>query len=442
MFLLSLPIDNQNIMDKEAKDFLLREELERHLESMSNVANGIDPRQASKVVHPAPVIMMSALMGVFANCQTWNEIADFAEARIDFLRTFFPGLEESPSHDTIRRFFCLVNPIALENSYRSWALSMRKSMGMHLGQDAIEELDEQEKADLGRQIAIDGKTNSKAMNERGKYDSEGFRINDTIPKPMEKLHIVSAFLVDQCLSIGQEKVDSKENEIIAIPRLLDSLELHDGDVVTIDAIGTQKDIVSKIIEKQANYLLEVKGNQPSLMERIQDAMETIKRYRECEYVKEFTERVESHGLIVNRTCRTCSDIYFLGNIFREWEGIKTFGCIDNWRIDKATGEDVTERHYFITSLENDPKRILKFKRKHWGIENGLHWQLDVTFNEDDDRKRKNSAQNYSLITKMTLNILKNHQHKDKKASIKRKRMKAAWDEDYLKSLLIHWLKAF
>ena len=176
-------------MDKEAKDFLLREELERHLESMSNVANGIDPRQASKVVHPAPVIMMSALMGVFANCQTWNEIADFAEARIDFLRTFFPGLEDSPSHDTIRRFFCLVSPVALENSYRSWALSMREVMGIYPDKDEIEELDEQEKADFGRQIAIDGKTNSKAMNERGTYDSEGFRINSKIPKPMEKLHI-------------------------------------------------------------------------------------------------------------------------------------------------------------------------------------------------------------------------------------------------------------
>lgn len=429
-------------MSRVAKDFLLREELERHIESMSEVVNDIDPRQLSKVVHPAPVIMMSALMGVFANCQTWNEIADFAEARLDFLRTFFPGLKESPSHDTIRRFFCLVNPAALEGSYRNWAMSMRESMEMHLAPNRIEELDEQEKADFGRQIAIDGKTNSKAMNERGKYDSEGFRINDINSRPMEKLHIVSAFLVDQCLSIGQEKVESKENEIVAIPRLLDSLELHEGDVVTIDAIGTQKEIVTKIIDKQADYLLEVKGNQPSLMESIQDAMEAVKRYRECEYVKEFTQRDESHGLIVNRTCRTCSDLYFLGRIFKEWEGIKTFGYIDNWRIDKATGEDVTERHYFITSLGNDPKRILKFKRKHWGIENGLHWQLDVTFNEDNDRKRKISAQNYSLITKMTLNVLKNHQHKDKKASIKRKRMKAAWEEDYLKSLLIDWIKAF
>ena len=429
-------------MDKTAKDFLLREKLERHLESMSNVVNGIDPRQASKVIHPAPVIMMSALMGVFANCQTWNEIADFAEARLDFLRSFFPTLEESPSHDTIRRFFCLVSSSLLENSYRKWALSMRENMGIHLEQDDAQEADEQQKEDFGRQIAIDGKTISKGMNERGKYDSEGFRIQKKNPKPMEKLHLVSAFLVDQCLSLGQEKVDSKENEIIAIPRLLDCLELHEGDIITIDAIGTQKDIVSQIIEKQADYLLEVKGNQPTLMESIEVAMEAVKEYHECEYVKEFSEREEGHGLIVNRTCRTCSDVYFLGRIFKQWEGIRTFGYIDNWRIDKSTGEDVKERHYFITSLENDPKRILKFKRKHWGIENGLHWQLDVTFNEDDDRKRKNSAQNYSLIAKMTLNILKNHQHKDKKASIKRKRMKAAWDEDYLKSLLMTWLKAF
>ena len=429
-------------MDKTAKDFLLREKLERHLGSMSNVVNGIDPRQASKVIHPAPVIMMSALMGVFANCQTWNEIADFAEARLDFLRSFFPTLEESPSHDTIRRFFCLVSSSLLENSYRKWALSMRENMGIHLEQDDAQEADEQQKEDFGRQIAIDGKTISKGMNERGKYDSEGFRIQEKNPKPMEKLHLVSAFLVDQCLSLGQEKVDSKENEIIAIPRLLDCLELHEGDIITIDAIGTQKDIVSQIIEKQADYLLEVKGNQPTLMESIEVAMEAVREYHECEYVKEFSEREEGHGLIVNRTCRTCSDVYFLGRIFKQWEGIRTFGYIDNWRIDKSTGEDVTERHYFITSLENDPKRILKFKRKHWGIENGLHWQLDVTFNEDDDRKRKNSAQNYSLIAKMTLNILKNHQHKDKKASIKRKRMKAAWDEDYLKSLLITWLKAF
>ena len=429
-------------MDKTAKDFLLRDDLERHLESMSNAVNGIDPRQASKVIHPAPVIMMSALMGVFANCQTWNEIADFAEARLDFLRSFFPTLEESPSHDTIRRFFCLVSPSLLENSYRKWALSMRENMGIHLQQDDTGEVDEQQKEDFGRQIAIDGKTISKGMNERGKYDSEGFRIQEKNPKPMEKLHLLSAFLVDQCLSLGQERVDSKENEIIAIPRLLDSLELHEGDVITIDAIGTQKDIVSQIVEKQADYLLEVKGNQPALMEGIEVAMEAVRKYHESEYVKEFSEREEGHGLIVNRTCRTCSDVYFLGRIFKQWEGIRTFGYIDNWRIDKATGKDVTERHYFITSLENDPKRILKFKRKHWGIENGLHWQLDVTFNEDDDRKRKNSAQNYSLITKMTLNILKNHQHKDKKASIKRKRMKAAWDEDYLKSLLIAWLKAF
>lgn len=423
-------------MDSVAKDFLLRDELERHIESMSQVVNGIDPRQSSKVKHPASVIMMSALMGVFANCQSWNEIADFAEARLDFLRSFLPDLKESPSHDTIRRFFCLVNSSALENSYRDWAFSIRENMNGCLEGDTMDGLAGEEKGDFGKQIAIDGKTISKAMNERGKYDSEGFRIPEDTSGPMDKLHLVSAFLVDQCLSMGQERVDRKENEIVAIPRLLEALELHEGDVVTIDAIGTQKEIAAQIVDKQADYLLEVKENQPLLMKRIEDAMEAVRHYGECGYVKEHEEREEGHGFIVNRTCRTCSDLYFLGRVFEKWEGLRTYGFIDNRRMNKATGEEVTERHYFITSLENDPQRILKFKRRHWGIENGLHWQLDVTFNEDDDRKRKNSAQNYSLINKMALSILKNHWHKDKKASIKRKRMKAAWDESYLKENVI------
>lgn len=429
-------------MDKAAKDFLLREELERHIESISDAVTSIDPRQLAKVMHPAPVIMMSALLGVFANCQTWNEIADFAEARLDFLRSFFPDLTESPSHDTIRRFFCLISTSALEGCYRDWAHSMRKSMETDWEEEYGQDNDREKNTGMGRQIAIDGKTICSAMNERAEYDSEGFRIPKGKAGAMKKLHLVSAFLVDQCLSIGQERVDCKENEIVAIPRLLDSLELSQGDVITIDAIGTQKQIASQIIGKQADYFFEVKGNQPTLMKRIEDAMEAVENNRENEYVKEFSQREEGHGLIVNRKCRTCSDLYYLGKVFKEWEGVRTFGFIDNWRIEKRTGEDTCERHYFITSLDNDPERILQFKRKHWGIENGLHWQLDITFNEDDDRKRKNSAQNYSLINKMALNILKNQPHKDKKASIKRKRMKAAWDEDYLRGLLISWLKVF
>ena len=122
--------------------------------------------------------------------------------------------------------------------------------------------------------------------------------------------------------------------------------------------------------------------------------------------------------------------------------LKTFGIIDIECTDKATGETTKERHCFITSLENDPKRILRFKKKHWGIEIGLHWQLDVTFNEDDDRKRMNGAQNYSLLNKMALKILKCHQHRDKKASVKRKRLMAAWDENYLNSLLNAFVLGF
>lgn len=282
-------------MDRTAKNFLLKEELERHIESMSKAVNDIDVRQQSKVVFPAPVIMMSALLGIFAYCQTWNEIADFAEARLDFLKKFFHDLKSTPSHDTIRRFFCIVNPDSLERCYKTWAASMKENMGLPVSDEGQE--------DVGKIVAIDGKTICNAMNPRAK---NGFR---RIPAPqngmkaMTKLHMVSAFLVDQSLSLDQEKVENKKNKI-------------------------------------------------------------------------------------------------------------------------------------------NPQRILSFKKKHWGIEIGLHWQLDVTFNEDDDRKRKKGAQNFSLMNKMVLNVIKCHHHKDKKASVKRKRMKAAWDEKYLESLLIAWIKAF
>ena len=165
---------------------------------------------------------------------TWNEIADFAEARLDFLRSFFPDLTESPSHDTIRRFFCLISTSALEGCYRDWAHSMRKSMETDREEGYGQDNDREKNTGMGRQIAIDGKTICSAMNERAEYDSEGFRIPKGKAGAMEKLHLVSAFLVDQCLSIGQERVDCKENEIVAIPRLLDSLELSQGDVITID----------------------------------------------------------------------------------------------------------------------------------------------------------------------------------------------------------------
>lgn len=426
-------------MDKVAKDFLIHDELERHLESMSEVVNRIDPRQQSKVRHSAQAIMLSALAGTFAGCQTWNEMADFAEERLEFLRTFVPDMEISPSHDTLRRFFCLIRPAALEKCYRDWASAMR----MHISTPGNKKEEGHAEAVPGKHVAIDGKTICGAMNCRRKYTEDEYCIPEEADG-MEKLHLVSAFLVDQCLSLGQERVGKKENEIVAIPRLLDSIDLCQGDVVTIDAIGTQIEIAEKIVSKEADYILEVKGNQMKIKEIIAQNMEDLKMnpYLSEEFYKVYHEDEEDgHGFITQRSCYVCSCLYTLGPIYRKWEGLKSYGVVVNKRTEKATGNTVKEKHYFITSLPNEPKRILEHKRKHWGIENGLHWRLDVTFNEDDDRKRKNSAQNYSIINKMVLAVLKNKEEK-KKTPIKTKRMKAGWSEEYLKSLLIDWIKAF
>ena len=365
---------------------MINDELERHLESMYNALGEIDSRQESKVVHRAGVIMMSALIGVFANCQSWNEVADFSAERIDFIRKFFPDIQKAPSHDTLRRFFCLVCPNALERRYRVWALNMRENLATSKEEGLVEEgiAEEREKKPF-RQIAIDGKTIKKAMNERRRRDEDGFFMTQE-ERSNDKLHIVSAFSVDDCLSLGQERVDKKENEIVAIPRLLDDLDISEGDVVTIDAMGTQKDIVSRIAKKRAGYLLEVKKNQATLWETIAGNMRDFERIPlPNEVYKVHKEGENGHGFVFLRECRVCSSLHSLGKIYKDWENLRSYGLIRTERVDEATGESAVETHYFISSLENDPEKIMRVKRKHWGIENGLHWQLDITFKEDDGR---------------------------------------------------------
>lgn len=430
-------------MDKAVKDFLLNDDFEMHLERMYNMFGEIDMRQQSKVVHPVEVIMLSALIGVFSNCQSWNEVADFSAERIDFIRKFFPDITKTPSHDTLRRFFCLLNPNAMERSYRVWALNLQKNFtAMKEVRPLKEAAGEEADRSALRQIAIDGKTIKKATNGRGRRDGDGFFIPQEDENPA-KLHIVSAFSVDDCLSLGQERVDRKENEIVAIPRLLDDLNISNGDVITIDAMGTQREIVSKIAGKKADYLLEVKKNQLTLWKTIAGNMADYERHPlSSDVYKTHDDREKGHGFVILRECRVCYAPHSLGGIYKNWENMNSYGVIRTERINEKTGESSVETHYFISSLESSPEEIMRVKRKHWGIENGLHWQLDITFKEDDDRKRKNSALNFSVINKMSLAILKAYKHRDKKASIKRKRMMAAWNEDCLYDLITQWILAF
>ena len=239
-----------------------------------------------------------------------------------------------------------------------------------------------------------------------------------------KLHIVSAFLSDMSLSLGQERVSIKENEIVAIPKLLDDIDIRQGDVVTIDALGTQKKIVEKITEKQADYLLEVKDNHLKLRENIEnDAEYLLISGRENDFIKRAEETTEGHGFMVTRTCISCSEPSRLGFCYRDWKNLRTYGIIKTEKINIATGEIQNEKHCFISSLVNNPELFLKF-------------------NEDDGRKMMNSAQNFSTLTKMALTILKNYQDEDKKTSVNRKRKKAGWSDEYLANLINNFIKAF
>lgn len=430
-------------MDKIATDFLISDLLACSMDSMSEAVDEIDPREKNKVIYSGKLIMLVTLAGVFCNCQSWNEIADFGRYKKDFFRKFIPDLEETPSHDTLRRFFCIIQPEKLENCYRKWACHMRgESPDIEDCDWSRVQISEADDLYTNRHIAVDGKTICGAIDaEKLVLESNGKITRKQAASA--QLHMVSAFLSDMNLSLGQERVAVKENEIVAIPKLLDDIDIRQGDVVTIDAFGTQKKIVEKIVEKKADYLLEVKDNQPNLREEIEeDAEYLLSSHRENDFIKRAEQVIKGHGFMVIKTCIACSQPARLGACYRDWKNLKTYGMIKVEKRNMATQEVQYEKHCFITSLVNNPELILKYKRKHWAVENGLHWQLDVTFNEDKEKKMMNSAQNFSIVTKMALTILKNYEDEDKKTSVKRKRKKAGWSENYLNDLISTFIRAF
>ena len=430
-------------MDKVATDFLINDALALSMASMSEAIDEIDPREKNKVIYSGKLIMLVTLAGVFCNCQSWNDIADFGNYKKDFLRRFIPDLEDTPSHDTLRRFFCLIHTDRLESCYRTWACHMRGDSPPIEDCDwAKVEIGEEDDLYTNRHIAIDGKTICGAIDaDKLLQESKGKITHKQAVSA--QLHMVSAFLSDMNLSLGQERVSIKENEIVAIPKLLDDIDIRQGDVVTIDALGTQKKIVEKIVEKQADYLLEVKDNHLNLRESIEnDAEYLLISHRKNDFIKRAEKIIEGHGFMVIKTCIACSQPCRLGACYRDWKNLKTYGIIKVEKINVATGEVQYEKHCFITSLVNNPELILKYKRKHWAVENGLHWQLDVTFNEDNGRKMMNSAQNFSTVTKMAFTILKNYEDENKKTSVNRKRKKAGWSDDYLTDLINTFVGAF
>lgn len=375
--------------------------------NISIILNNIqDPRRNHLQKHSLETIIYITLAAVIGGAESWYEIEEFGNTHIDFFKSKIEGLEEIPSHDTFNRVFSIIKPKEFESGFRQW---VQELYGTYKGI-----------------IAIDGKEmrGAKSEDENGKICP---------------IRMVSAWAVDNGVSLGQEKVGEKSNEIKAIPKLLKILDLE-GCIVTIDAIGCQHKIVKEVIENKGDYLIAVKENQQKLHKSLSSwfsevDIEGLKkrghghypptRYQYC------TQENHGHGRTEKRICRVISYQSYTEKIVH-WEGVRSLVCIENTRTDNKTGETTSENHYYITSLPMDAETILNVARKHWGIENNLHWQLDVSFNEDNQKKKNNAAQNISLVNKIALARIKQD---ETKGSMKAKRKRAGWDSSFLAKLM-------
>ncbi len=362
------------------------------MQSPINFFNSIeDPRVERTRLHALSDIIFITIAACLSGCEDWNEIELYAESKQDWLKTFLQLPNGIPSHDTFNRVFAAIDPVELEKCFVAWVQSVAK----------ITE---------GQIVSIDGKR-LRGSGEHGKK---------TI------IHMVSAWSSANNMVLAQQKVNDKSNEITAIPALLDVLVLK-GCIVTIDAMGCQREIAEKIINKEADYILALKGNQGHLSDDVQEA------FQQGEVTSSTTTTDMGHGRIEKRTCHVISDMSWICKA-DEWKQLQSLVKIDSERYHKSDGRTEHQTRYYISSLAADAAKLNAAVREHWAIENQLHWTLDVSFGEDQSQKRAGyAAQNFSLINKVALNMLKNE--KSTKTSMKNKRHKAGWDNEYLKFLL-------
>jgi predicted transposase YbfD/YdcC len=265
-------------------------------------------------------------------------------------------------------------------------------------------------------------------------DGKQMRGSKDVPAGKEAIYMVSAWATENQLVLGQRKVDEKSNEITAVPQLLKMLDIT-GCIVTVDAISTQTKIAKTIIDQGGDYILAVKENQGHLYEDIHDLFEEDWQHNFEDAPYSYAKTVnKDHGRIEIRQCWTISDPEYLANVreLKRWTGIHSLVMILSER--RIGEESEIQDRYYISSLESDAEKILNAKRSYWGIENRLHWVLDIAFNEDHSRVRKDNApHNFAVLRHMALNLLK--QENSVKAGIKAKRLKCGWDTDYLLQVL-------
>lgn len=373
-------------MDVEASRGLLRlfEEVE-------------DPRVNRTKRHSLVDILFLTLCAVICGADGWTEVELFGKSKLEWLRQYVPLAHGVPSHDTLGRVFARLRPEQLECCFMRWMQSLAELTG-------------------GRLIAIDGKAIRRSFDRAtGKA----------------ALHMVSAWCETNRLVLAQMATEDKSNEITAIPKLLELVDIR-GCVVTIDAMGCQKKIAQTIVDQGGHYVLQVKGNQPDLHERLQSTFDELTAGQLAVPYHKHEEVDGGHGRVETRRIWTTdwTDWYQARG---EWAGLRSFVCVE--RVREADGHTSTERHYYISDLDGkDGRSMLANIRGHWGIENRLHWSLDVTFREDSQRQRVgHSAQNLSRIRRLALNLLR--RNRNCSAGARGKRLKAALEPGYLLSVI-------
>ena len=359
-----------------------------------------DPRILKKTSHKLIDVIVIAICAVICGADAWTQMEEFGKARLQWFKGFLELPYGIPSHNTFGRIFSLISSKMFQTCFQQWINEIFEITG-------------------GQVIPIDGKT------ARGSHNKKSDKA---------AIHMVHAWAAENGVLLGQIKTEEKSNEITAIPELLKILELK-GCIITIDAMGCQRNIAKEIIEKEADYILAVKGNQEKLEDAIKSTFDDAIE-KDFEGMKHSSNKTvdEKHGRTEVRICYVLPILYLLGakELKKKWKGLKSIILVISERT--VNGKTTVEHRFYISSLKTSAKKISAAIRKHWSVENSLHWSLDVAFKEDQCRVRiGEAAENFSLLRKIALMYLKNET--SLKGGIQTKRLRAGWDSEYLLKVL-------
>ncbi len=366
---------------------------------LTSFADVPDPRTRA-CLYPWDELMFTALCGVCSGADDWVGVVEWATMKLDWLRQYLAFDNGVASHDTFSRVFSLLDAQRFEACFAGWTKALCPNLAQQL-------------------IPIDGKS------VRGSHNGQS-----------RMAHLVSAWHTKQGLVLAQVKTAAKSNEITAIPELLDALDVQ-GAIITIDAMGCQRTVVEKIIARQADYIIGVKDNQPLLAQAIERLFDANDANPSATPLEQHTSVDKGHGRVESRACTVASDLQSLAEHGLPWAGLRSVVRVHSTREvvnGKGKGESSVEWRYYISSLALSADAFNTAIRAHWGIENSCHWVLDMTFREDDCRIRVgDGAQNFAILRRIALNLIK--QERSGKSSVSIKRQRAGWSTAYLEKLL-------